>query len=150
MRGVSGEDIPRDARDRLRMLSGADFIFEKVAVTKHHVLTLDLPPAPESEEEIQKLKRDSRYPRYIQQLKSDPKLKELAERYGGLVRVELDALVALKLEEFKKIVKEAIEKHFDWNVFNSTTKAKEEELKAKASDLKQATLAKIKELIKKK
>jgi len=150
MRGVSGEDIPRDARDRLRMLSGVDFIFEKVAVTKEHVLTLGLPPAPESEEEIQKLKRDPRYPRYIQQLKSDPKLRELAEKYGGLVRVELDALVALKLDEFKKIVKEAIEKYFDWSTYEKVTKAREDELKKKSEEMRQSALAKLEELIKKK
>jgi 5S rRNA maturation endonuclease (ribonuclease M5) len=142
----SGEDIPRDARDRIRMLSGVDFEFEKIAVTKTHVLTLGLPPAPESQEEIEKLKRDPRYKSYIAKLQSDPELSAFAQRYGGLVRIELDALVSLKPDVFKKILKEAIERHFDWQVYNTVTKQKEEELKKKAEEIKQKSLEELQKL----
>jgi len=53
---------------------------------------------------------------------SDPQLRVLAKKYGGLVRVELDALVSLKPDVLKQILKQAIEKHFDYNVYNTITK----------------------------
>jgi len=143
----SGEDIPRDARDRLKMLSGVDFIFEKVAVRKEHVLSLGLPPAPESEEEISKLKRDPRYPKYLARLMGDPELKELAERYGGLVRVELDALVALRLDVFKEILKKAIEKYFDYDIYNNITKKKEVELKTQTEEAKRKSFEELRKLL---
>ncbi|MCS7387134.1 MAG: hypothetical protein NDF55_10495 [archaeon GB-1867-005] len=146
----SGEDIVRDFRERVKMLSNVEnIVFEKVAVTADQILELNLPPKPESADEIAKLKRDPRYPKYVEKLKRDPKLRPLVEQYGGLVRVELDALVALRPEDFKKILRKAIEKHFDWNIYNNVTKRKKEELGKKAEEFKKQTMENLKKLLKK-
>jgi len=143
----SGEDIPRDARERLEMLSGTTFIFEKVAVTKKHVLTLGLPPAPESPEEEAKLRRDPRFKGYYQRLMSDPEIRGIAEKYGGLVRIELDAMVALKPDVFKEELRKAIERYFSWDIYNNVTKPREEELKKKTEEMRQKTLERMAKLI---
>jgi hypothetical protein len=149
----SGEDIVRDFRERLEMLSKrSDIVFEKVAVTLDQIVDLQLPCKPETLEEIEKMRRDPRYKSYITKLQqlaeSDERVKKLLELYGSAeIRVELDALVALKPDEFKKILKAAIEKYFDHNVYNTVTKAREEELKKKAEQVKAESLENLKKLL---
>jgi len=149
----SGEDIVRDFRERLKMLSKRqDIVFEKVAVTLDQIIELQLPCKPESAEEVEKMRRDPRYKSYIAKLQqlaeTDERVRKLIEMYGSPeIRVELDALVALKPEEFKRILKAAIEKYFDYNTYNTVTKAKEEELKKKAEEVKQASLESLKKLL---
>jgi hypothetical protein len=91
-----------------------------------------LPYAPESEEEIKKLKRDTRYDKFVQQ--------------HGLMRVELDALISLKLEEFKQIIKQSIEKHFDYNIYNNITVKKIEEAKQRSEEIAKINLSKLNKL----
>jgi len=144
----SGEDIVRDFRERVRMLSNCkNIVFEKVAVTIDQIIELGLPPKPESVEEINKLKRDPRYPKYVRKLLEDEKARKLAEKFGGLVRVELDALVSLRPEEFKKILKSAIEKHFDYNVYREKTLPKMEKLKKKAEEIKRKSLENLRAML---
>jgi hypothetical protein len=146
----SGEDIVRDFRDRLRMLSRRnDIIFEKNAVTLDQIIGMQLPARPESLEEIQKMRRDPRYKKYISSIQklaeNDERVRRLVEMYGSPeIRVELDALVALRPSEFKEILKKAIEKYFDWDVYNSVTKVKEEELRKMAEELKKQTIENLK------
>jgi hypothetical protein len=146
----SGEDIVRDFRDRLRMLSRRnDVVFEKVAVTIDQIVEMQLPAKPESLEEIQKMRRDPRYKKYVERIQrlaeTDERVRRLVEIYGSPeIRVELDALVALKPDLFKEILKRAIEKYFDWSVYETVTKAKEEELKKTAEELKRQTLENLK------
>jgi hypothetical protein len=146
----SGEDIVRDFRDRLRMLSRRDdIVFEKVAVTLDQIVGMQLPAKPESLEEAQKMRRDPRYKKYVERIRqlaeTDEKVRRLVETYGSPeIRVELDALVALKPDSFKEILKRAIEKYFDWSVYETVTKAKEEELKKTAEELKRQTLENLK------
>jgi hypothetical protein len=142
----SGEDIVRDFRDRLRMLSRRDdVVFEKVAVTIDQIVEMQLPAKPESLEEIQKMRRDPRYKKYVERIQrlaeTDEKVRKLIEVYGSPeIRVELDALVALRPSEFKEILKKAIEKYFDWNIYETVTKVKEEKLKKMAEELKKQTI----------
>jgi hypothetical protein len=149
----SGEDIVRDFRERLKMLGKRqDIVFEKTAVTLDQILELQLPCKPESADEVAKMRRDPRYKSYIAKLQElaerDDRVRKLVEMYGSPeIRVELDALVALKPEEFKKILKTAIEKYFDYDIYNNVTKAREEELKKKAVDVKQASLESLKKLM---
>jgi hypothetical protein len=149
----SGEDIVRDFRERLKMLSKRqDIMFEKTAVTLDQIIELQLPCKPESADEVEKMRRDPRYKSYIAKLQElamrDERVRKLMEMYGSPeIRVELDALVALKPEEFKKILKTAIEKYFDYDTYNTVTKAREEELKKKATDVKQASLESLKKLM---
>jgi hypothetical protein len=150
----SGEDIVRDLRERLKMLSKRDdIIFEKVAVTIDQIIDLRLPAKPESLEEITKMRRDSRYKSYVEKIKDmaeiDERVKKLVEEYGSPeIRVELDALVALKPDEFKKILREAIERYFDREVYEKITKTKEEELKKKAEEIKKESFESLKKLFK--
>jgi len=146
----SGEDIKRDFQERVKMLSKTkDIIFDVVAVKIDHIFKYNLPASPESLEEIEKLKRDPRYPKFIQKLMEheDPRVRELVKKTGGLVRVEIDALVELVTEEFKKILKAAIEKYFDWEIYNTKTKEREKELKKKAEEYKRQSYENLKKLL---
>lgn len=149
----SGEDIVRDFRDRLRMLSKrGDIIFEKVAVTIDQIIDMQLPAKPESLDEINKMRRDPRYRKYIERIMSmaetDERVKKLIEVYGSPeIRVELDALVALRPDDFKQILRQAVEKYFDWSIYNTVTRAREEELRKKAEELKKQAIENIKTML---
>jgi hypothetical protein len=148
----SGEDIVRDLRGRLSMLSRrSDILFEKVAVTLDQIVQLQLPAKPESMDEIQKMRRDPRYKGYIGRLTSlaqqDERVKKLIDMYGSPeIRVELDALVALAPERFKEILRTAIGKYFDWSIYNDVTKKREEELREKAEEVRLKTMEELKKL----
>jgi hypothetical protein len=149
----SGEDIVRDLRERLMTLSKRrDIIFEKVAVTLDQIIELQLPAKPESLEEIQKMRRDPRYKGYIEKLTTlaqlDERVRKLIEMYGSPeIRVELDALVALQPDTFKRILRSAIEKYFDGNIYNTVTRQREEELRRRAEEVKQRTLEELEKLL---
>jgi len=148
----SGEDIARDFARRLKMLSRRnDVVIEKVAVTLDHVISFDLPAKPEKEDEIKKMRRDPRYKSYVEKIKAlaetDERVKKLVERYGSHeIRVELDALTAIKPEEFKDIIRKAIEKYFDYEIYENVTKRKEEELKKKAEEVKKQSLEALRKI----
>jgi 5S rRNA maturation endonuclease (ribonuclease M5) len=130
----SGEEIYKDFINRLKMLSKIEFEAEKVAITKEQIFRYNLPYTPESQEEIEKMKRDPRYDRFVQQ--------------HGLMRVELDALIALKPEEFKNIIKQSIEKHFDYEIYKSKTLPRIEEAKKKSEEVAKKNLEKLNKLFK--
>jgi len=148
----SGEDIARDFVKRLKMLSRRnDIVAEKVAVTLDQIIDLDLPARPEKLDELEKMRRDPRYKSYIEKMKalaeSDERVRKLIERYGSHeIRVELDALTALKPEEFKDILRKAIEKYFDYEIYENVTKKKEEELKKKAEEVKKQSLEELRKV----
>jgi hypothetical protein len=149
----SGEDIVRDLRERLMMLSKRyDITFEKVAVTLDQIIEMQLPAKPESIDEIQKMRRDPRYKKYIERLtllaELDERVRKLIDMYGSPeIRVELDALVALQPDRFKEILRKAIEKYFDWQVYNSVTKKREEELRLRAEEVRQKTIEEMRKLL---
>jgi hypothetical protein len=148
----SGEDIVRDLRERLMMLSKRSvIIFEKVAVTLDQILGLQLPAKPESMDEITKMRRDPRYKGYVEKLfalaQQDERVKKLVDMYGSPeIRVELDALVALAPDRFKQILRSSIEKYFDWQTYNDVTKKREEEMKRKAEEVRQKTMEEMRRL----
>jgi hypothetical protein len=150
----TGEDIIRDFRERLAMLSRRkDIVFEKVAVTIDQVVDLDLPCKPEKMEEIQKLRRDARYGKHIEKVRElagkDPRVKAIVEKYGtDEIRVEVEAMTGLKPKEFEEAVKRAIEKYFDYDIYEKVTKPKIEELKKKAEEVKSASVEALKKLLK--
>jgi hypothetical protein len=150
----TGEDIVRDFRERLMMLSHRkDIVFEKVAVTIDQVVDLDLPCKPEKMEEIQKLRRDARYGKHVAKIKElaegNPKVRALVERYGTHeVRVEVEAMTGLRPKEFEEALRKAIERYFDHDVYEKVTKPKIEELKRKAEEVKAASLEALKKLLK--
>jgi len=148
----SGEDIARDFKERVtRVLKKMqveiknELVFEKIAITPEQIIELNIPPAPESEEELRKLQRDPRYRKYLQRIQRDPLLRELVEQHG-IVRAELDALVSLNYEAFVKILREAITKYFDAEIYEKITKPRLEELKKKAEKAKQETLKNLEQI----
>jgi DNA primase len=149
----SGEDIARDFKERLKTLSKRDdAIFEKIAVTLDQIISLDLPAKPESLEELAKLKRDPRYKTYIERIRElsekDERVRKLVEKYGSLeIRVELDALVALKPDEFKKILENSISRYFDEKIYEEITKRREEQLRRWAEEVRRETLENLRKLL---
>lgn len=73
--------------------------FQRVAVTQEQVEEFNLPPIPNSQETIDKVNRDRRTRGFI-------------EKYGKLIVVELDALLAIVPEEFKIQVQESVDQFF--------------------------------------
>jgi hypothetical protein len=145
----SGEDIVRDLRERLMMLSRRyDIVFEKVAVTLDQIIDLQLPAKPESMDEIQKMRRDPRYKGYVEKLnqlaQQDERVKRLVDMYGSSeIRVELDALTALAPDRFKEILRNAIGRYFDWNIYNTVTRQREEELRKRAEEYRKKTMEEL-------
>ena len=151
--GPTGEDITRDLCERLKRISKRDdIIFEKVAVTLDQVIQYDLPCKPEKLGEVEKLRRDARYKKHVAKVKElaekDPRVKALVEKWKTYeVVVEVEALTALRFDAFVDALKRAIEKHFDWDIYEKVTKPKIEELKKKAEEAKAASLEALKRLL---
>jgi len=128
----SGEEIAEDVSRRLKRIDPElDFIAEKVMVTKEQVLKFNLPYRPESEAEIKKLQRDSRFTKFVSK--------------HGLMRVELDALIGLRFNEAKEILINAILKYLSKDAIDQYNK-KKEELEKQSSEIKQKVLEKIQQL----
>jgi phosphomannomutase len=128
------------------------YILVSKNVTIDQIIDMQLPAKPESLDEINKMRRDPRYRKYIERIMSmaetDERVKKLVEFYGSPeIRVELDALVALRPDDFKQILRRAIEKYFDWNIYNTVTRAREEELRKKAEELKKQAIENIKTML---
>ncbi len=93
----SGEDIARDVEDRLRDKFGVTCVAEKILLTKAQIMEYNLPAKPEDAAEIAKMQRDPRWNKWT----------------DGIFRVELDAMAAIVPDAFRKIIRDAIDKHFD-------------------------------------
>lgn len=135
----SGEYIAEDFVKRLRRINPELRVSaRKIAVTYDQVKKFNLPAKPLETKEIKKLKRDPRYRWFIEKIENEglaDDYKRILEEVGVL-RVELDALVALRATEFKQILKEEIEKEFDWKIYEEKTKAKLEEYQRKANEVR--------------
>jgi hypothetical protein len=148
----SGQDIARDLNEKLSKLTRRkDYIFEKIAVTIDQIIELDLPCTPDTYEEIMKMRRDSRYKSHIRSIDElsmkDARVKNLIEKVGTKeIAVEVEALTALRPKEFEEIIKNRIEKYFDYKTYEEKTKPKIEELKRKAEEVRTANLEVLKKL----
>jgi hypothetical protein len=78
--------------------------FERIAVTEEQIQEFNLPPTPEDTETLEKLGRDSRTNGFI-------------DKYGKLFAVELDALLAIVPNEFRKLVQESVDCYFDFDIY---------------------------------
>lgn len=96
-------------------------IFEKVMLTIEQVKAYNLPPVPEQEEVRRKLERD-------------PRARWFAEKYGFLGQVEVDAIISIRPDEARRILDEAIRKHFDMNIYQSV-KEREDKLREEVNKL---------------
>lgn len=114
----SGEDMPRDIKERLEKYGAGEFALKKLALTGKQVRDYRLPPMPAK--------------------KSDPRFKAFAESYGDRA-VELDALPP---EELEKIIVEEIENHIDPQIWNKELEKIKKE-KEKVRELIQQLVRKL-------
>ena len=90
----SGEDMPRDVKNRLQKYGAGEFTFKKLALTKEQVMRYELPTIPAK--------------------KSDPRFKNFVRSHGDRA-VELDALPP---EELEKIIAKEIKSYIDSEIWN--------------------------------
>ncbi|MBA7474723.1 hypothetical protein ES707_10077 [subsurface metagenome] len=117
----SGEDIARDVQDRLRYKFGVTCVAEKILLTKPQITEYDLPARPEDADEIAKMQRDPRWNKWT----------------DGVFRVELDAMAAIEPDAFRKIIQDAISKHFDKDLSTSQRKEAKEACKEAEEELRE-------------
>jgi len=130
----SGEEIFNDFAKRVKELSGVqDLIVEKIMITKEQITKFNLPSSPESQEEVEKLRRDSRYKKFVEE--------------HGLMRVETDALYSIIPEKAKEILHNAILKYFDKTIFLTKTKIRMIDAEQKSEEAKKNMLEKVKKIL---
>jgi len=131
----SGTDIDRDFVEKIKKYSGVnDIIWERVAVTRNQMDRYGLTGIFRTNDEYMKYMRD-------------PRRKRFEERYGA-VKVELsEFLERVDVDEVKKVVRSTIEKYFDWNIYNTKTRKRLEELREKAEKAKEETLKRLEEIL---
>jgi len=104
----SGEDMPRDVKERLEKYGAGQFTLKKLALTQEQVRDYRLPPMPAK--------------------KSNPRFKSFAQSYEDRA-VELDALPP---EQLGKIIVQEIENHIDAEAWNKgVEKIKKEKKKVR-------------------
>jgi hypothetical protein len=99
----SGEAMDRHLVEALSYfdLDSSTVHFERIAVTQDQIDEYNLPPTPEDSETLDKLDKDSRTNGFI-------------DKYGKLIAVELDALLAIAPpDEFKELVQGSVDQYFD-------------------------------------
>lgn len=101
----SGEDMDRHLREALSHFELQYIVdFERIAVTEDQIDEYDLPPIPEDSETLDKLGRDARKEGFI-------------DKHGQLIAVELDALLAIVPDEFRRLVQESVDQYFDQDIY---------------------------------
>jgi len=132
----SGVDIDRDFVEKVKTYSHINnLIWERIAVTKDQVDRYGLTGIFRSDEEYERFMRD-------------PRRRKFEEKYGR-IKVELSELIEKAgAEEMKRILREAIEKYFDWNIYNTKTKKRLEEIKKRSEEAKRKTLENLETIIK--
>jgi hypothetical protein len=96
-------------------LEGRVHFEPRIAITLDQIERFNLPPEPEESdtETLDKLQRDPRYENFL-------------EAHGGqLYAVELDALMAYVPDEFERIVKGAVDQHYDPKIWKKVLEEKE-------------------------
>jgi 5S rRNA maturation endonuclease (ribonuclease M5) len=130
----SGEEIFSDFARRVKELSGVqDLVIEKTMITKDQITKYNLPSAPESKEEIEKLRRDPRYKKFVET--------------HGLMRVETDALYSILPEKAKEILHNSILKYFDKSIYESKTKERMQKAKEESDKAKESMREKVKKIL---
>jgi hypothetical protein len=100
--------------------SGVGVKWEKIMLTWEQVVKYNIPPTPENEEVRKKLERD-------------PRKKWFLAKYGNLYQAEVDALLALNIDEAKRIIDGAIRRYFDQGIYEEV-KRREEELRRQVAE----------------
>lgn len=100
----SGLDIDRNVEERLSIDFGANFSFERIAISLDQIEEYDIPPAPAKE--------------------TDSRTRGMEEKYGEAMQVELDAIDPPDLQT---IIGDAIDEHFDEDIYNDDREAELDE-----------------------
>jgi 5S rRNA maturation endonuclease (ribonuclease M5) len=131
----SGEEIYEDFKRRLQDLSNTPSLrIEKIMVTKDQILTYNLPHTPESEDEIAKLKRDTRFKKFHQK--------------HGLMRVEVDAMYSIIPSIAKQIIHQSILRYFDMETFKNKTLPRMESARETSKRVRERMKEKIAKMLK--
>jgi len=131
----SGEEIYEDFKRRLYDLSNTPSLkLEKIMVTKEQILTYNLPHTPESEDEIAKLKRDTRFNKFY--------------RKHGLVRVEVDAMYSIIPDIAKQILHQSILRYFDMETFKTKTLPRMESARKISEEVRKRMKERIAKMLK--
>jgi hypothetical protein len=138
----SGEKIFEDLIDKVTKIGGQIGVdperlqFEKVAVNPVDIVRLNLPPEPAEEKSTnirewwsRRIKRlttpgDELYDPYAVELVGKLKNPNNTES----IQVELDALTAVNPEYLEKLTLNKLREVFDWNIYESLTRPKVEEV----------------------
>jgi 5S rRNA maturation endonuclease (ribonuclease M5) len=131
----SGEEIFMDFKRRLYDLSNTPSLkVEKIMVTKDQIERYNLPHTPESEDEIAKLKRDTRFKKFHQK--------------HGLMRVEVDAMYSIIPFIAKQILHQSILKYFDMETFKTKTLPRMESARKISEEVRKRMKEKIAKMLK--
>jgi 5S rRNA maturation endonuclease (ribonuclease M5) len=131
----SGEEIYEDFKRRLYDLSETPSLkLEKIMVTKDQIEKYNLPHTPESEDEIAKLKRDTRFNKFY--------------RKHGLMRVEVDAMYSIIPDIAKQILHNAILKYFDIETFKTKTLKRIESARKTSEEVREKMKERIAKMLK--
>ena len=87
---------------------GGDAEFVRIAMNPDQIVRYDLPSIPHDDPKAERVRKDPRYPKFLEFCKSwgvDPNI------------VELDAFVGLKPKEFRELVISNIERYFDKEIY---------------------------------
>lgn len=115
----SGIFIEQDYRRKVYKYGG-DAKFVRIAMNPDQIVKYDLPSIPHDDPKAERVRKDPRYPKFLEMCNSwgvEPNI------------VELDAFVGLKPREFRKLVVDSIEKHFDKEIYEKARKIEEERIK---------------------
>ena len=112
----SGEDMDRHIQDAIEQFGLQDDIdIRRVAVTLEQIKRFNLPPVPNDQETLDKIRKDTRTNKFM-------------EKYGGkLYAVELDALLAVIPDQFRVIVQQSVDQFFDERVYRKVLRAHQPE-----------------------
>lgn len=111
----SGDDMDNHLDSALCYFGLGDIDLQRVAVIEEQIEQFNLPVVPESQETIKKVKSDTRTNSFI-------------EKYGKLYVVELDALLAIVPDEFKRILHESVDQFFDQRIYQAVLSDHQPEL----------------------
>lgn len=104
----SGDDMETGHLTNALSFFGLDEIdFHRVCVTPAQIMQYHLPEIPEAGETVEKAKRDPRYQNFL-------------EKYGRLMLVEVDAMLALVPDEFTEIIQSSVDQYFDYDIYEET------------------------------